>query len=240
MNDAHYDIVKRGCDAITKWRAEHTTDILDLSGADLRYADLRHADLSNADLMYADLSDADLRHADLTGADLSHATLQYTDLRVATLRHADLRDATLCYADLMGAYLRDAGLSGADLSFTDLRYTVLRDATLRDATLRDAILRRADLRGVDLRDADLRDVIGNGREIKTVLTNVWIVTYTADIMQIDCQRHAIKDWWGFDDTTISDMTYLNSKTLEWWRQWKPILRQIIVTSPATQTNNKED
>ncbi len=177
MTPEHYVVVKQGYDAISKWRAEHTTDILDLSGADL------------------------------SGADLS-----YANLRDANLRDANLRDATLRYA----------GLSGADL---------------RDADLIDADLQYAFLHGVDLRGTDLQDAIGNGREVKTVQTNLWIVTYTADIMQIGCEQHAIEDWWGFDDATISDM---NSKALEWWKAWKPILQQIIATSPATQPNSKEE
>jgi uncharacterized protein YjbI with pentapeptide repeats len=187
MNNAHYDIVKQGHDAITKWRAEHATDILDLRGANLRGANLRGAnlevvDLWNADLMYADLTETNLKGADLKGADLNGATLKGVDLTGASLSSAYLKDA-----DLTGAYMWNT--------------------------------------------------IGNCREVKTVQTDLWTVTYTADIMQIGCRRHAIKDWWGFDDATISAM---DSKALEWWTRWKPILQQIIVTSPATPTNNKEE
>lgn len=159
----------------------------------------------------------DLSGADLSGADLRYANLRYADLSGADLSHADLRGTNLYHTNLSGIYLRGAYLRGACLNRADLRY--------------------ASLRGAYLRGTDLQDAIGNGREVKTVQTDLWTVTYTADIMQIGCRRHAIKDWWGFDDATISDM---NSKALEWWTQWKPILQQIIVTSPATPTNNKEE
>jgi len=172
MNNTHYDIVKQGHDAITKWVSEHATDILDLRGVNLRGADLRGADLTGSDLTGADLTGADPTGADLTGACLWNASLT-------------------------GAYLGSADLTGANM----------------------------------------RNTIGNDREVKTVQTDLWTVTYTADVMQIECRRHAIKDWLGFDDATISAR---DSKALEWWMRWKPILQQIIVTSPATPTNNKEE
>jgi uncharacterized protein YjbI with pentapeptide repeats len=217
MNDTHYDIVTQGHDAITKWRVEHATDILDLMGADLRGADLTYADLRGADLTYADLTGADLTGADLTGADLTGANLTGADLTGANLKGANLTGA-----DLTCAYLKRANLRGADLTYADLTY---------------ADLTYANLTGADLTGANMWNTIGNSREVKTVQTDLWTVTYTADIMQIGCRRHAIKDWWDFDDATISAM---DSKALGWWMRWKPILQQIIVTSQTTPTNNKEE
>ena len=43
-------------------------------------------------------------------------------------------------------------------------------------------------------------------------------------MVIGCEQHAITDWWGFDDDTISAM---DRHALEWWRVWKPVLRGLI-------------
>ncbi|SPL81292.1 hypothetical protein [Yersinia phage fEV-1] len=57
-------------------------------------------------------------------------------------------------------------------------------------------------------------------------------------MQIGCQRHKLEDWWSFDDARIIEM---DGKTaLKWWRTWKPILQQIIATSPATATGYVEN
>jgi len=201
MNNTHYDIVKQGHDAITKWRVEHTTDILDLKDADLTYADLRDVDLTEANLWNANLKGADLTGACLKGANMWNANLTYTNLTGAYLKNADLTSADLKSANLTGAYLTGAYL-----------------------------------KSVDLTGANMWNTIGNGREVKTVQTDLWTVTYTADIMQIGGWRHAIKDWWAFDNTTISAMA---SRALEWWMRWKPILQQIIVTSPATPRNNKE-
>jgi hypothetical protein len=124
------------------------------------------------------------------------------------------RGLVVLWALKNGAYLTDADLTGADL---------------RRADLRDADLTGADLRGADLTDADLTgavlwDTIGNGREIKTIQTDNWTVVYTADVMQIGCQRHTIKDWFRFSDADIGKM---DSKALEWWGRWKPRLTDII-------------
>ncbi len=180
------------------------------------------ADLSGADLRRAVLSDAVLRGADLSGADLRRAVLSGADLR-----GADLRDAVLRGADLSGADLRRAVLSGADLCGADLR----------DAVLRGADLRRADLRRAVLSGADLWNATGNSREVRTIQTDRWVVTYTAQDMQIGCQRHPITDWWAFDDERIARM---DCDALDWWERWKPVLRQIVTElSPATPAASRE-
>ena len=94
-----------------KIRHKITAEILvEIAGADLRYANLR----------YADLCDADLRNADLRRANLSDANLSYANLRDANLRHANLHNTELRGANLSDANLRDADLRGADLRYANL------------------------------------------------------------------------------------------------------------------------
>jgi hypothetical protein len=122
-----------------------------------------------------------------------------------------------------GKWLRsEAGGERADLSSADLRY----------ADLRSADLRYADLRYADLRYADLRYATGNTVNLKTLQTNNWPVSYTDTIMQIGCQRHEIKAWFKFTDEEIECMS---GDALEWWKEWKPILKKIIKVSPAAPT-----
>lgn len=175
-------------------------------------------------------------------ANLSYVNLSYADLRRADLRRADLRRADLSYANLRRADLRRANLRGTDLSDADLRrtdlsYTNLRRADLSYANLRRAYLSDADLSDADLSYADLWDTIGNMREIKSLQVDKYAIAYTAEVLQIGCQRHAIEDWWSFDDNTIAVM---DSGALEWWKKWKPILQSIIELSPAVPTKEKEN
>ena len=174
--------------------------------ADLRSADLRYADLSYADLRSADLNYADLSYADLSSADLSYADLRYADLSYADLRYADLSYADLSYADLSYADLRSA-----DLSYADLRSASLRDPIIWGAT-------------------------GNMGEIKSIALDTYPIAYTAEYLQIGCERHAIADWWGFDDGRISKM---NSDAVIWWKKWKAFIQQAIELSPATPTGHEE-
>ncbi|MFD2404870.1 pentapeptide repeat-containing protein [Azorhizophilus paspali] len=183
-------------------------------------ADMSGAYLSLADLRGAYLRDADLRVADMSLANLRGAYLRDADLRGAYLRDADLRVADMSLANLRGAYLRDADLRGANLS----------DANLRGANLSDANLRGANLSGAYLAEiASLWGVSGNGAEIKSIQCDLWPVTYTATHMQIGCQLHRIEQWWDFGDAEIDRM---DSRALDWWQTWKPILKQIVETSPA--------
>jgi len=171
-NPEHVALVRKGAEAIAKWRQVHPDEHLDLRGADLFLAhlfraNLKEANLLTADLSGADLSEADLRaaslfSADLRGAKLSKADLSRADLKGADLSGAHLSGAHLSRADLKGADLKRADLSGADLSGANLSGANLSGAHLSGshlsgAILSDAILSGANLSGANLVGADLRD-----------------------------------------------------------------------------------
>ena len=75
-----------------------------------------------------------------------------------------------------------------------------------------ANLKDADLWGADLGSANLWGCNGNLTHIKSVSCAQYPVTYTADVMQIGCQRHLIADWWEFDNKTI--LVEMDGKTVE--------------------------
>jgi hypothetical protein len=143
----------------------------------------------------------------------------------ANLRYADLRYANLRYADLSYADLSFTDLSFTDLSFTNLSFTNLSSANLRSANLRYANLRYADLSYADLSSANLRYAVGNSKQIKTLQTETYVVTYTNTVMAIGCKQCSIKEWKNFKDREIEKM---DSKALEFWKKWNPILKKIGV------------
>jgi len=157
-------------------------------------------------------------------ANLEEANLEEANLEGANLEGANLEGANLEEADLEGAYLR-----GADLRGANLEGVYLRGANLEEADLEGAYLRGADLEEADLEGACLWSAIGNKKEIKSLQLETYDICYTKDVLQIGCQRHNINDWWGFDDEIIEKMDYY---ALNWWKKWKPILKQIIEMSPA--------
>ena len=150
----------------------------------------------------------------------------------ADLRGANLRGADLCDANLYGANLCDANLRGANLYGANLCGANLRDANLYGANLRDANLYGANLRGADLCDANLCGINGNLRHVKSIQIETYYITYTTKVIQIGCQRHTIEEWKNFDDEKIKQM---DSKALDWWKKWKPILMQIIELAPCEET-----
>ena len=129
--------------------------------------------------------------------------------------------ADLAGANLAGAYLAGANLAGANLA----------GAYLDGANLAGAYLAGANLAGAYLDGAYLV-ALGDMRFVKTLQLERWMIGYTADTMQIGCQRHPITDWWAFDDSRIARM---DPAALEWWGRWKPVLQQIIAMNPAEPT-----
>ena len=139
-----------------------------------------------------------------------------------TIKHKYTNEVILEIESLCNANLSNAALSGANLGSADLS-----GANLGSANLRGADLRYTNLRGADLRGANLRWCIGNMREIKSAQFDTYDVTWTKDTLAIGCQQHPIKDWWQFDDTTITNM---DRDALLWWKKWKLVLQQIIEMS----------
>ena len=117
------------------------------------------------------------------------------------------------------------------------RGLAVRAALKSRADLSDAVLSGADLRGADLRGADLWDCVANGAHMRTITTDIWTATYTADVLQIGCQHHPITDWWAFEDQRIAEMA---GQALEWWKRWKPILQNIIEAAPCEPTGAKQE
>ena len=163
-NPEHVRIVKKGSDAINKWREEHPNEILDLflanlSGANLIGANLSLANLIGANLSLAYLIGANLSLAYLSLANLSLAYLSGADLSLANLSGTNLIGAKLSLADLTGAILYGTNLTGADLTGAKLSLANLTEADLTGAKLSLADLTGAILSGTNLTGADLKDSV---------------------------------------------------------------------------------
>jgi hypothetical protein len=138
------------------------------------------------------------------------------NLEGANLEGADLKGANLEGAYLMGANLEGAYLMGANLKSADLRFTNLEGAYLM---------------GANLEGAELWGCSGNRLEIKSLfMSDCYPITYTDQYMQIGCECHRIKDWWGFSDKEIREMD--GKKALIFWRDWKNTIKMIIEKDPA--------
>ena len=160
------------------------------------------------------------------------------NLTRANLYGVNLTRANLTRANLEGANLFSANLEGANLFSANLDWANLFSANLDWANLFSANLDWANLNGANLDWANLDCASGNLNNLKSVFCDTYPVTYTAEVMQIGCQCHKLEDWWSFDDARIIEME--GKTALKWWRTWKPILQQIIATSPANVTEYVEN
>ena len=144
-----------------------------------------------------------------------------------TIKHKYTNEVILEIESLCNANLSNAGLRYANLRAADLSEANLSEANLRYADLSEANLRYADLSEANLRGADLRWCIGNMREIKSTQFDTYDVTWTKDALAIGYQQHLIKEWWQFDDATITKM---DGDMMLWWKKWKLVLQQIVEMS----------
>ena len=118
------------------------------------------------------------------------------------------------------------------------RWAYLSGANLRGVNLRWAELRGANLRGADLRGADLWNCAGERNHIRSLfVSDVYAITYTAEVLQIGCQRYPIADWWEFDDRKILEMD--GKQALTFWREMKDFIRMAIEKFPATPTGAEQ-
>jgi uncharacterized protein YjbI with pentapeptide repeats len=90
-NPEHVGIVRRGAEAIRKWRQANPGVQLDLHEADLRRVDLTEMGSTWVDLSGADLSGADLSESNISGPDFDHAAcLEMANLNGTRLIRANL------------------------------------------------------------------------------------------------------------------------------------------------------
>ena len=153
--------------------------------------------------------------------------------------------ANLEEANLEGAYLRGANLRGANLEEANLRRANLEEANLRGANLRGANLWGANLEEANLEGANLEGAyftcFGNMKEIRTMQVDTWKIGYTADTLQVGCQRHPIDKWRKWD--TVAGRKWIeqmDSKALEWADRNLGLVLQIIDANPATPTGHEKE
>lgn len=149
-NPEHIRIVKQGAEAIQKWRREHPTEKLDLSGADLSEANLYLADLARANLNGTNLKKAKISFAYLVETEFIGADLTETDLVLSLLTMANLTKTKLLRAQLIGTNLTGAKLAEANLSGADIRGANFTEVNLSKANVALAVCRRTVIDGCDL------------------------------------------------------------------------------------------
>jgi hypothetical protein len=131
-NPEQLKILNEGVEAWNAWRREHSTEQIDLSGANLSGAVLRHAHLSGVYLNGANFSNADLSGAELCLADLIRANLIGANLIGADLTRADLSGADLRCAEIFDVNLSGAKLNETNLSMVEVGVTIFSDVDLSE------------------------------------------------------------------------------------------------------------
>ena len=120
------------------------------------------------------------------------------------------------------------------------KHANLSGANLRGAYLRGANLWGANLSGAKLEGADLL-CFGNMNEVRTMQIDTWQIGYTADTLQIGCQRHSIDKWRKWDrEAGRKWIEQMDSEALEWADKNLALVLQIIDANPATPTGHEKE
>ena len=160
------------------------------------------------------------------------------NLNGANLIRANLDGASLNGANLNGANLIRASLDGASLDGASLNGASLDGANLDGASLDGASLNGASLDGANLDGASLNGASGMNDYVKCVQIDTYPITYTADLMQIGCQRHSLIEWANFSDAEIRAMD--GAKALVWWKKYSAWIFATIELCPAKPTRDAKD
>jgi hypothetical protein len=118
----------------------------------------------------------------------------------------------------------EADFSEADFSRADFSRADFSRANFWRADFSEANFSRADFWRANFWRADFNSTIGNGKNIITIQTPIWNIVIYSNRMQIGCENHSILEWMRFTDDVISGM---NSKALEFWKIYKPIIKNQI-------------
>jgi len=220
--------VKRGL--AVKWAVENRVS---LDGAILNSAILNGASLDRAALTGACLKYASFRGSSFQGAILGRAILRHASFDGAIFDDAIFDHAYLDHACLTSASFERARFEGASLRGARLDYACLTSASFERASLRGARLKDARFGGARLNHASIEGVSGVNDYIKCIHIDTYPITYTADVMQIGCERHAISEWREFDDTRIARMD--GKKSVKFWRKYKAWIFQALELCPAKPT-----
>jgi hypothetical protein len=82
---------------------------------------------------------------------------------------------------------------------------------------------------------------GNMKEIRTLQIDTWQIGYTADTLQIGCQRHSIDKWRKWDtEAGRKWIEQMDSNALEWADKNLALVLQIIDANPATPTGHENE
>ncbi len=163
----------------------------------------------------ADFSGLDLTWTNFAGMNFSGANFSELDLTWAIFLRTNLTGA-----NFSGSYLHETNFSGANLTRANFS-----GANFSWANLPGSNLPWSNLFHTNLTDAILYNTIGNGREIKTIISDEYIINYTDKIIQIGNEQHPIDDWFKFSDKDMLEMD--GEKALNFWKKWKPILQMIL-------------
>lgn len=140
----------------------------------------------------------------------------------------------LANSDLSRKRIANRNLQSAELENTDLSYCALTGTSFKGAVLKHCNFEAAYCEGVNFSGANLdtcsfqgahlANVIGDGRNIHTLTTDPYIVTFTNDWVWLGkYENFSIKDFMAMDLDAIEG----SGVDADWWILYRPVLEVLF-------------
>jgi len=176
----------------------------------------------------------------MCGAVARQTRFEHSKLPHAAMSQMDASNADFSNANMQSVTLVETNLAGVALDKSNMRGSWWKQTSVNGASLKRVNLIDAKLIEIDLNTlTTMEGMLGNGQEIKNLLIDTLPITYTATRMQIGHHIWPLEKWWQFDTELVRGFVcglmpfdQGTSTIFAQWDRFKPLLAQVIETSPA--------
>jgi hypothetical protein len=173
------------------------------------------------------IEDCDFTRASCHGANFKNSKIAGTTFTRTDLSDADFTNAEIIKCTILDSWVHTANFTNTTIEGVDFRSSDLRNSDFTEAEIRVCDFNYCDLEHTKLDVKHMEAVIGNGREIKTIQTELaHVIVYTNKRMAIGSKQGSLKTWWDITDEQLKHI--YREPFLEFWKKWKPILKSIGV------------
>ena len=139
----------------------------------------------------------------------------------------DLSNKNLYHANFQGIIMHVPNFSNSDCTNVDFRYSDISFANFSNTTLINSIFYNSTIFKANFDNTDLRDVIGDGKIIKNILLEKYIVYWCENgniMVSVDLDKHSLDEWKN------NNITFYRGDDEKWWNDRKDHILSIIELS----------
>lgn len=186
-----------------------------------------HKTFINEVFSYIDLSDINFSGSKFFNCRFSHCTLddavfkntQMMDthfhdcfMKSSNFEFSRIKNSTFDQCDLQNSNFNNSNIVNSLSKKCRLNYSLLESSNIDDSKFIDvsfygASMMRAKLKNVEMDALDIRNCVGDGAKITTLIDNNIIVSITNDVVSINEIQLSFKEWWNSSKEMIDSLLF---------------------------------